>query len=221
MTKKSQNFENLKNCPVCESKSIGLFKKGSFDYLNLSKENVKITDSDYGKIWDLNQCKQCSHFFANPSPRQNFIQSLYKEIEDPHYQDEALGREKNFNRILSVLNKIHPEKTALFDVGAATGILLNAAQKHGWKPEGIEPSVWSVKIAKEKYGIALQEGDFETGNIKHNYYDAVTMIDFLEHIPYPLPAMRKAHEILTPEGTLCVVTPDIKSLAARIMQQKW
>jgi len=47
------------------------------------------------------------------------------------------------------------------------------------------------------------------------------MVDFIEHIPQPLEAAKKACSILAPGGTLCIVTPDINSLAARIAGKKW
>jgi len=47
------------------------------------------------------------------------------------------------------------------------------------------------------------------------------MVDFIEHIPHPFEAISIAQKILLPGGILCLVTPDINSLAARIMGQKW
>jgi SAM-dependent methyltransferase len=187
----------------------------------LNREQIKITDSDYGKIWDLSRCKNCTHIFANPCPSRNFIRSLYNETEDPLYEEEAKGRSKNFVKIISVLDRIFPERGILFDVGAATGILLDIARKRGWQIEGIEPSAWAVRQARERYQIELMEGIFEEVPVKDNVYTSITMVDFIEHIPQPFEAAVKAHKIISHGGILCLVTPDIKSLAARIMGGKW
>ena len=219
--KKLEKFEHFDECPVCASFSLSSFKTGTFDISNLSKDHIKITDRDYGKTWDLSRCNRCSHVFANPCPSQKIIQSLYEEIEDPAYQDEARGRSKNFQRIVKSLNKIHPERGRLFDIGAATGILLNIAKNQGWEVDGIEPSRWAVGMAKEQYHIAIREGLFEKAALPREHYDAVTMVDFIEHIPHPLDAVSMAHQILIPGGILCLVTPDIGSLAARIFRKKW
>ncbi|MFC2170259.1 class I SAM-dependent methyltransferase [Acidobacteriota bacterium] len=216
-----ENFEYLKECPVCLSRSFFSFKKRTFNSSFLTKEHIKITDSGYGKIWDLCRCGNCTHTFANPCPKPAFIQSLYSKIEDPLYQEEALGRSKNFARILSFLEKFHPSRGNIFDVGAATGILMNIARERGWEPAGIEPSCWAVEVAAQKYDLQLYEGYFESARLKQNYYTSVTMVDFIEHIPCPLGAVRKAYEILASNGTLCVVTPDINSLAAKTMKGKW
>lgn len=221
MKEKDARFENIKKCPVCASSSLSSFKKRTFDYLDLSKDQVKITDSEYGKIWDLSRCGNCTHVFANPCPTPAFIHSLYSEVADPIYEEEAQGRAKNFIRILSFLGKLYPNKEILFDVGAATGILLHLARQRGWKSEGIETSTWAVKVAAEKYNLNLLEGSFESHPLKPNHYTAVTMVDFIEHIPRPFDAVRKAFEILAPGGTLCVVTPDINSMATKITGLKW
>lgn len=206
---------------MCSSSSLALHKKGTFDGASLDADRIKITDSEYGRIWDLSRCNNCTHVFANPYPTQEFIQSLYQETEDPLYQEEAGGRSKNFERILKTLEKMHPQRGTLLDIGAATGILMNISQSRGWRVEGVEPSAWAVRTARERYDLELREGAFETLHLPENYYSVVTMVDFIEHIPHPFPAISKAKEILLPEGTLCLVTPDIDSLAARIMGMKW
>lgn len=206
---------------MCSSPSLSPHKRGSLDVSSLSKDHIKITDSDYGKIWDLSRCDNCTHIFANPCPSPEFIQSLYGETEDPLYQEEAQGRTKNFMRILTRLDKIHPERGTLIDVGAATGILMDISRKRGWKVEGVEPSAWAVRVAQEKYDLEILEGAFETAPLQKENFTVVSMVDFLEHIPHPFDAISIAQKILLPGGTLCLVTPDIDSLAARIMGQKW
>ena len=146
---------------------------------------------------------------------------LYQQIEDPLYQEEAEGREQNFLPIMRYLNKLHPARGSLFDVGAATGILLNLAERKGWIPDGVEPSRWAVLTARKKYGLSLRHGDFETVSLPDHHYTAVTMVDFIEHVPSPGKAVNKAADIITPQGTLCLVTPDISSAAARVAGKRW
>jgi len=215
------NFETHSTCPVCSSSELKPYKQSTFEIQKISAEQIKITDSEYGKTWDLSQCQICSHVFANPAPTPLFIQTLYSQVEDPLYEDEVEGRSKNFSKILSRLEKICPKKGTLFDVGAATGILIHLARDRGWDADGIEPSAWAVKLAKEKYALNIMQGSFEEASLPANHYAAVTMVDIVEHVSSPLKAVQRACEILKPGGILCLVTPDIKSLAARITRAKW
>ena len=214
-------FARVTACPICESPRLRPFKKGTFDYARLRWDQVKITDSEYGKIWDLSECEDCGHLFADPSPAPEFILSLYGQVEDPVYDEEAEGRSRNFLGILKNLEKLSPAKGSLFDVGAATGILLNLARERGWSPAGVEASAWSVKRAADHYGLHLIQGAFEEVRLEPAVYQVLTMVDFIEHTPAPRRAVMKAAEVLAPGGILCLVTPDIHSFAARAAGKRW
>jgi 2-polyprenyl-3-methyl-5-hydroxy-6-metoxy-1,4-benzoquinol methylase len=221
MSESPPHFEKHRYCPVCSSTELKSYREKTFDISTFSEENIKITDSEYGRTWDLARCENCSHVFANPTPSAGFIQSLYAKTEDPEYEEESLGRAKNFQRILTFLERIHPEKGKLLDVGAATGILMHRARQRGWETEGIEPSTWAVEVARTKHDLTLIEGSLETVTLKSSAYTAVTLIDFIEHTAHPVGALSKVHETLLPGGTICLVTPDIQSLAARVMGKRW
>ena len=217
----AEKFGRVEMCPICSSPRLRPYKKGTFDYALLKKDQIKITDSEYGKVWDLSECRDCGHIFADPCPRPEFIFSLYSQVEDPAYDEEAEGRSRNFLRILASLEKLLPARGRLFDVGAATGILLRLAQERGWSAEGIEASEWAVAFAAENYAIRLNQGFFEEAPLAPCSYQAVTMVDFIEHTPTPREAVAKANKILAPGGILCLVTPDIHSRAARLAGMRW
>jgi len=216
-----EKFQKLSRCLICSSRQLHAYKRATFDFERLSKEHVKITDSEYGKIWNLDECEECGHIFANPAPAPEFIFTLYSQIEDPAYDEEAEGRSKNFLKILTKLEKLLPAKGTLFDVGAATGVLLNCARQRGWETDGIEASRWAIKFAEKKYHLPLQQGFFEETELKPDAYQALTMVDFLEHTPKPREALAKAQAILKKGGILCLVTPDVHSLAAKVAGKKW
>lgn len=207
-------------CPACGGAAIREYKKGTFSG-RLTRDEIKITDSQYGKTWNLSLCTGCGHIFANPCPTAEHLASLYGGVEDPLYEEEAAGRSKNFRRILRRLEKLLPQKGILFDVGAATGILLDLARRGGWEPAGVEPSSWAVEVAARKYGINLFEGRLETAALPDGRFAAVTMVDFIEHTPLPFESLSKARAILNPGGILVLVTPDIHSLAARLAGRSW
>jgi SAM-dependent methyltransferase len=208
-------------CPVCLSPRIRTARKGTFDSRDLDADQIKITDREYGKVWDLDRCGACGHLFANPYPSPEFLLSLYDRVEDPLYQDEAEGRSDNFSSVLNKLETFRPEKGELLDAGAATGILCALARSRGWAVDGVEPSLWAVRTAEEKYGLKLRHGSLEDAPLPEGRYAAVTMIDLIEHTPRPRDAAAAAGRALAPGGILCVVTPDIHSFAARAAGRRW
>jgi SAM-dependent methyltransferase len=216
-----ENFERAERCPVCLGSRILPYKKATFDYMKLRSDQIRITDREYGKIWDLSRCSACGHIFANPVPKPEFIFSIYSRVEDPLYDEEAEGRSRNFLTILKFLELFAPVKGTLFDVGAATGLLLGLARERGWNVAGIEASAWAAAFAARERKIALGQGAFEEAPLPANFYQAVAMVDFIEHTPKPREAALKAFHILAPGGILCLVTPDIHSLAAVLAGKRW
>lgn len=208
-------------CPACGATGIRPWRKGTFDPARLDASSVKITDSGYGLVWDLGRCPACGHVFADPSPAPELVDRLYGELEDPLYDAEAAGRGRNFVRVLRFLEKSRPEKGLLLDVGAATGILMDLARGRGWTVEGVEPSAWAVRTARERYGLEIREGVLESAALPAAAYDVVTMVDVIEHTARPADAVARAAAVLKPGGVLCVVTPDVRSLAARIAGRRW
>ena len=221
MSDLSDAWLHFSRCPVCSATTMDPFKRGTLHPQSLHASQIKITDSEYGKIWDLSRCRRCGHVFANPCPPEDLIRALYGGIEDPDYEEESRGRGKNFMGILDHLEDLTDEKGALFDVGAATGILMNLAERRGWEVDGIDPSRWAVRVARQKYGLPMREGPFESAALPAGRFTAVTLVDFIEHIPHPAVAMARVHEILKPGGIVCLVTPDITSLMARIAGGRW
>ncbi len=127
----------------------------------------------------------------------------------------------NFRRVLVRIERLRPEKGRLFDVGAATGILMDLARERGWEVDGVEPSAWAVAFARDRYGLAVRAGVFETAAVPPASFDVVTMVDLIEHTARPYEALRRAAEVLRPGGLLCIVTPDIRSVAARLAGRTW
>jgi SAM-dependent methyltransferase len=220
MAEPAQGFIRQRSCPACGSGRIRPHREGTVSG-RLTHDDIKITDSRYGLTWDLSLCLECGHLFADPCPTPEFIFSLYGGVEDPLYEDEAEGRARNFLGILKQLESLAPGKGPLFDVGAATGILLDLARSRGWQPDGIEPSAWAVRVAGAKYGLTLRQGPFESASLPRDRYAAVTMVDIIEHTPIPFEAVNKAGQILRPGGLLALVTPDIHSASARIAGRGW
>jgi SAM-dependent methyltransferase len=87
--------------------------------------------------------------------------------------------------------------------------------------DGVEPGEWAVATARERHGLRIREGTLETVPLEPGSFDVVTMIDLIEHTARPFEALRRAGEILRPGGLLCLVTPNVKSAAARMAGKTW
>ena len=205
-------------CPLCGSEEVVFWKKGNFDYEKAEAEDFKITDSDYGLFPSLMRCENCELRFAAKMPSPTQLVRLYSEVVDPEYEGEKEGRGENFYRILTYMEKLKKPGT-LLDVGSATGILMELAEKRGWKTKGVEASKWACEVASSR-GLEVYNGDF-LDYPESEKFDAITMVDILEHLAAPGKAIEKAGRLLKPGGLLVIVTPDIGSITARLMGRKW
>jgi SAM-dependent methyltransferase len=52
-------------------------------------------------------------------------------------------------------------------------------------------------------------------------FDAITMVDFIEHVRDPIVEMAEARERLAPGGVLAVSTPRVDSVARRMLGSAW
>lgn len=215
-------LKQRKTCPLCQSESIKLFKKGTFDPETLQSDNFKITDSQYGSLWTFFSCNDCSFVFSNPFIPGEQITQFYAQLEDREYSEEAEGRAKNFKTLLKRLKRLKPGNT-LLDIGAASGIFLDLAHREGYDIEGIEPSEYLVKEAEKRYGIHLFKGTMENyiQSKPGKTFSVITLLDIIEHLVEPDDFMTKLDHLIKDSGLLVIVTPDINSLAARVTGSRW
>jgi 2-polyprenyl-3-methyl-5-hydroxy-6-metoxy-1,4-benzoquinol methylase len=207
-------------CPLCQSPQISLFIKGTVAPEKISAADFKITDSHYGSRWTFFSCRVCGFVFANPAPAQGAIAQFYAALADEEYSQEDEGRGRNFSTILRRLNPYAPPGSLLLDVGAASGIFLNLARNAGYRVAGIEPSAALVADAERLYGLKLFCGTVEQFTASEKF-GVITLLDVLEHVTDPGAFLTVLNGFLAPGGMLVIVTPDIASLAARIMGGRW
>ena len=179
-------------------------------------KDFSITDAHYGRTGTLNQCSACG-FIQCVDLGQ--VLSMYQDLDDPEYEE---GRDVRVLQMKKLLKHFPPPtlESRLLDVGAGSGILLEAAKDLGWhSPQGVEPSRWLSERAIE-HGL-----DVHTGVLPHDQvqgqFQAVMLVDVLEHVTDPLALLHQAVSHMDSEGRILVVTPDLNSLFARLLGWRW
>jgi SAM-dependent methyltransferase len=114
--------------------------------------------------------------------------------------------------ILDVIENLHEEgaREVILDVGCGDGLFFDDLQRFG-SVEGIEPDPAAVSpTGKWKTRIATQPLDesFRPGKS----YSLILFLDVLEHMRDPLPALRRAVELLRARGSIIVTVPAFPSL---------
>jgi 2-polyprenyl-3-methyl-5-hydroxy-6-metoxy-1,4-benzoquinol methylase len=109
----------------------------------------------------------------------------------------------------------------LLDVGSSFGLFLDEARKRGWDVQGVDVSETAAKYAIDALGIPVSATTLRDARLPAASFDAITMIEVIEHMPDPLEQVTEAARLLVPGGLLVIQTADADSLKARLSGSDW
>ena len=213
-------------CPVCGAEPFDVLRPARYPASAGRRELKEIyyASSDHAPLDQVARCRSCSMVYLNPRPVPALVLSGYAEAEDPLFvaQNEARIRafEKTLGSLLRRL-KLDGRWRRLLDVGCAGGAFLVAARRYGFETVGLEPSRWLASYARNRYQLDICDGVLEAGMFDPCSFDVVTLWDVMEHLTNPHETLALAASLLQPGGLLLVNYPDIGSLAARLLGQRW
>jgi 2-polyprenyl-3-methyl-5-hydroxy-6-metoxy-1,4-benzoquinol methylase len=101
--------------------------------------------------------------------------------------------------------KLPPGRT--LELGSAHGGFVALMQWAGFEASGLELSPWVVDFARRTFDVPMLLGTLERQQITAGSLDAIALMDVLEHLPDPVGTMRRALELLKPDGLLLIQTP--------------
>jgi SAM-dependent methyltransferase len=201
-------------CWVCSGEQLALAKASNLSR-PLDARSFAITNSEYGVTTAVYRCGQCGFMQCPEVPD---ALPYYGDLVDPSYEESRPTREIQERKLLEAVRR-YKAGGRLLDVGAASGMLVEQAQRMGFSAEGVEPSRWLAEKARER-GLTVHLGTLPHADIRGRF-DVVTMVDVIEHVCDPAALVASARAVLAGDGVLAVVTPDSASLAARLMGWKW
>jgi trans-aconitate methyltransferase len=103
--------------------------------------------------------------------------------------------------------RVRARPRRLLDVGAHSGRLMSLAARDGWHVEGIELNPRTAAQAALSTGAAVHHGNIFSVEPRAPF-DAVTLVDVLEHIPEPRRALTRAAGWLRQGGVIAVKVPN-------------
>ena len=181
------------------------------------------------------RCSGCTFMWLDPQPSEAELHEVYGE---DYYRNqrffEANGQtiygyfdyaserfvkqqdhQRVVDRIIRFLDLPETGGGRLLDVGCGLGYLLDVAHDRGFRVEGIDYNPRAVDWIGRKYTFPAVAGDFMAYD--GGPYDAITMLDVIEHLPRPLEALEKAAALTRPGGIFALSTMDSDSLVSRLL----
>lgn len=214
-------MKNVMRCNLCGSAAYTVVYKTYAGDIAVAERGYKITDHETGVPLRIVKCSRCGLIYANPRPAIRSLVSSYARMVDELYTEEEAGRRASARAVLDALKRFR-KRGRILDLGCATGFLLDEARKAGWEAHGVELSEWAIRYAREKLGIdTIYHGVLKNAGYPANYFDAVVMMDSIEHLTDPRGTLIEIRKVLKADGILCVNTPDIASFVSRVLKARW
>lgn len=199
-------------CPLCCGPSI--YKSGDIKYsLPIYFSSQEISLAQKPEFWKCRSCK--SGFIQNTIP-EDIATSLYQNgSSNERWKAEAFEVSKS-KEAVQVLDKLLVEGSSILDIGCNSGELLDFAKDRGCRTFGVEHSLSSVALLKQKGHIVIHEIDKA-----QDHYDIITAFDLVEHL-YNLPSFLDCYfKKLIPNGHLVFLTGDISCIDVYLAGSNW
>lgn len=173
-----------------------------------------------GEHHDLYRCAGCGTVHQPSLPHGAELHELYRGVKDERYLREERGRRHTARRLLDMLGRyVHGGR--VLQVGCSYGLLLDEARRRGYEVEGVEVASEPARYARERLGLPVRELAIEDARLEGERYDAILLVDVLEHLDDPLAVLDRLLGVLAGDGALLIVTPDPTSLVARAAGSRW
>ncbi len=196
-----------RGCPACRGYSTSTVRSG---------------------LWpgvDLHRCSGCGTEFVDPQPSDERLAEIYgPAYYEPWHHESAenvrVSKELTFAPILAAAELMQGQR--LLDVGCATGQFLGLAARAGLNVYGVDLNADAIDAAR----LAVPEASFHTGTMADEpfpgeQFDAVMMVDFIEHVRSPEQELTMIAQRLAPQGKIVISTPRVDSGVRRLTGKYW
>lgn len=173
------------------------------------------------------RCQACNLLFTYPRTTEEEMERIFssRELCDRLFPelknyDECFTKEGNtvVCTYLDALEEIGAwgRRGKILDVGCGRGDFLKLAAQKGWESYGLDFSRPSADYAKKNFGIDVLAAKFEEAKFDDNFFDAVTMWDYLEHTKSPAEVLKKLNAITKKGSIVVIASPNMDSLLEKI-----
>lgn len=191
-------------CPVCDAVNAGPY----------------LTKSGFHLV----RCARCSMIYTNPVPAELASGTFYDRAGGEYLSPEKLESDYadvRFERELRLFRR-YCQCGSVLDVGCSSGGFLYQLKKrfsNDYKILGTDVSQAPLDHAA-KMGVPVARGGF-LHQVFDEKFDAVTFWAVMEHLAEPKKFLQQAASVLKPGGHCFILTPNMNSLAVRLIGAKY
>jgi 2-polyprenyl-3-methyl-5-hydroxy-6-metoxy-1,4-benzoquinol methylase len=202
----SERYSRVIDCPLCAAGAHSpIFVKRGYTFV---------------------RCDVCRLVFANPQVDEALVLERYGGATSADLWAEVLLSERQLEldrpKFAAILDELEPFRGGgrLLDVGCSIGVFLDLARGRGWDGLGIELGGRALSHAREQLGLDVIDVPLAEAGLEAEAFDVVTVLSVLEHTNDPRAMVREVARVLRPGGALYVITPNVESLACRVLHER-
>lgn len=205
-------------CPACGSTRLRVaFRSGEPSFYRC-RDCGSLHDPEPSTHRDVRRLYGGREYFVKASGPDTERAVLWGYPDD--YLADRANVEAKFDRVLSHLERyVTPGR--LLDVGSGPGFLLTVASRRGWEPVGLDINEWAAEYGRKELGVDVRAGTLHEAAFPESAFDALTMMDLIEHVPDPGALVSEAARVVRPGGALAILTPDAGAVSSRALGHRW
>ncbi len=168
-------------------------------------------------------CKSCGCVFRKRFPGPEELDDIYRlAYQEENITGDTTDQEssnfaiRNFSDYLTT--KIVKPGDRTLDYGAGSGMLVSELRNRGLVCDGLEFAQSAREFCMRNRGYSLLANLEE---VPDGHYQAVTMIEVIEHLTDLPGTLKEIYRVLSPSGSLFITTPNRAGFRARVEKGHW
>ncbi len=210
-----------RTCPLCNSvETSKIFAEANYNKESFAEYSFASRKLPEYLRHNLYLCQRCDLIYANPIPSSDTLVKRYNEAEFVS-REESYFASQTYKRFLPGIIKKLPDLDGAVDIGTGDGIFLENLISAGFTNViGVEPSVESIKSAKDGVRQLIKQGVFNPDDFNNSRFSLITCFQTLEHLYDPLKLCQTVFDKLKNGGAVFFISHNYRSLANRILGLK-
>lgn len=173
------------------------------------------------------RCGSCGHVYLNPRPAPEDLGTIYPSN---YYTLAGTGslvaraqRVWEGRKVRVYRDALGPGKKRILDVGCGDGRFLQVLRDFGpgdWELVGVDFDAAAVERCREK-GFEAHRSRVEDLTGADGTYDAVVMLQLIEHVEDPVKIAERVFALLAPGGIFVIETPNLAGWDYLLFRGRW
>ncbi|HVW73743.1 MAG TPA: methyltransferase domain-containing protein [Rhizomicrobium sp.] len=163
-------------------------------------------------------CRRCGHLQQWPPVSPEVMAHHYQtfatyELFGAPAELRVASPSRHTRRFLSLAQDLGLAPGRAYEIGCASGEMLNQFRRERWQVRGCAPSPSAISQARTIFDIVVDLGSEENTIPHQKDLDLILMCHVLEHLYDPAATLSRCYDALVPQGHLllevpCAIAPD-------------